>query len=377
MARGSITDPQEYRRGVILGLTFAEVLLLLVFLLLLAAAALVDRRARGTERLEALGRAFEEAGLPLDPGIVGRLGSDRARLERELRASEERLREREAALALREAERDELAARLEHAEQARRAAETALSEARNRLEEAQSEYRRLLAKNAELAAALALLEERTGTHDDRPGDVLVQRLARRIAELGAALDRAERDRDEARARLDVLQRTVDERFGKLVEHGRRLEERLAEAERERDEARARLAEAERDRHREYARRMIAGGVYPSCVDENGQPVFVFEIALRPAGKIVVVDTAPARLRTGEPWASVGRFERGVPIDVQSFVAATRPLSEWSRRQDPECRFWIRVRRELPLSAPTGEYLRVVGPLGSAFTQHLPFYRVGG
>ncbi len=377
MARGSITDPREYRRGVILGLTFAEVLLLLVFLLLLAAAALVDRRARGTERLEALGRAFEEAGLPLDPGIVERLGSDRAHLERELRALQERLRERESALARRDAERDELAARLERAEEGRRAAETALSEARNRLEEAQSEYRRSLAKATELAAELAILKERTGTHDDRPGDVLVQRLARRNAELEAALDRAERDRDEARARLDVLQRTFAERFDKLVEHGRNLEQRLAELARERDEARARLAEIERDRNRELARQMIAGGVYPSCWEENGRPVFVFEIVLRPAGKIVVVDSAPARLRTGEPWASLGRFERGAPIDVHSFVAATRPLSEWSKRQDPECRFWIRVRRELPLSAPTSEYLRVVGPLGSAANDHLPYYRVGG
>lgn len=207
--------------------------------------------------------------------------------------------------------------------------------------------------------------------------MLAQRLAQRNAELETTLERTARERDEARATLEGLHRTVVERFGKLVEHGRDLEQRLAEAERERDAARARLAEAVRDSNREAARRMIAGGVYPSCVEENDQPVYVFEIALRPNGRIVVMDTAPSRLRTGEPWASVGWFERGVPIDVHSFVAATRPLTEWSKRQDPECRFWIKVRRELPLSAPTSEYLRVVGPLGSAATQHLPFYRVGG
>jgi hypothetical protein len=32
---------------------------------------------------------------------------------------------------------------------------------------------------------------------------------------------------------------------------------------------------------------------------------------------------------------------------------------------------------MPVSAPTSEYLRVVGPLGSAANDHLPYYRVGG
>lgn len=377
MARGAVTDPREYRRGVILGLTFAEVLLLLLFLLLLAAAALVDRRSRTTERLEALGRALEEVGLPADAGIVRRLASDRIGLERELQRLHERLREREAALARGDTERAALAARLARSELALRAAKAELSEAQKQVEELRRDYQRSRAEATELAAALALLKEQAAAREDRAGDVLVQRLAQRNAELEATLERTARERDEARARLDGLQRTVAERFAKLVEHGRDLEQRLGEAERERDELRAQLASVERDRDRELARRMIAGGVYPSCWEENGRPVFVFEVVLRTGGKIVVSDTAPAQFKKGEPWASIGPFERNRLIDVHAFVAATRPLTEWSKRQDPECRFRIRVRRELPLSAPTSEYLRVVGPLGSAATQHLPFYRVGG
>jgi hypothetical protein len=41
-----LSDPREYRRGVVLGLTLAEVLVLLVFLLLLSMAALLLRKER-------------------------------------------------------------------------------------------------------------------------------------------------------------------------------------------------------------------------------------------------------------------------------------------------------------------------------------------
>lgn len=58
MATGfKLADPREYRRGVVLGLTLAEVLVLLVFLLLLAMSALLLRRDRDQAALtETLGR---------------------------------------------------------------------------------------------------------------------------------------------------------------------------------------------------------------------------------------------------------------------------------------------------------------------------------
>jgi len=477
VARPSTTDPREYRRGVVLGLTFAKVLLLLVFLLLLAAAAVHERSRRELERTRPAAEALGRAGLPLDDpaalarrleegerarqenpslheelaqlraqlaarpptqrrakelaiklerseaarrelaetleAVRGELADTRRELERtrpaaealgraglplddpaalarrlqegerargDVRALKEQLAEREARLAAQlEARRrpDELAAKLERSEAARRElAQTLdtvrreLADTRRELEDARRELERLAASRAEaiaraadLAADLALLKAQ---RPDAEGAVEVGQLRRRVGELEGSLARAERERDEAEARSAPLARKV-----------RELEARIAELEQEREALRGRLAEGGRAFDRELGRRMIAGGVYPSCWEEDGKPVYVFEIALRLEGRIVVSDLAPERFRRGEPWASVAPFRRGEPIDVGGFVAATRALADWSRRQDPPCRFWIRVRREMPGRTPVSEYLRVVGPLGSAATDHLPFYRVGG
>jgi hypothetical protein len=73
MATGfKLGDPREYRRGVVLGLTLAEVLVLLVFLLLLSMSALLLRRDR--EHAAMAGKLDRYASLlqPLGEALAGR-----------------------------------------------------------------------------------------------------------------------------------------------------------------------------------------------------------------------------------------------------------------------------------------------------------------
>lgn len=372
MARASITDPREYRRGMILGLTLAEVMLLLVFLLLLAAAALVERTRRELA-------ASSPSAEPLGP--AGRPGAAAEPLPRDLaepgrKKGEPSWLQPPATPHAPAAEPPaELAARLERAERERRRLEQVLVDVRRELEQLRREQVRAQTQHGELEAALAQIKGLAA--EAARLRAREEAVRRRAGELEAELQRL---RAGTSANADL----IVEQFEKLVRRGRELEarnreleERIRALESERRAGEARLADRGGVLDRELALRMIAGGVYPSCLEENGRPVFLFDIVLLTGGRIVVQDAAPARRQSEEPFSAVERFPRGLPIDVLSFVRATRPLSEWSMRQDPPCRFWIKVRRELPLSAPTSEYLRVIGPLGSAANDHLPFYRVGG
>jgi hypothetical protein len=101
------------------------------------------------------------------------------------------------------------------------------------------------------------------------------------------------------------------------------------------------------------------------------------VVLRNDGLVEVQDLAPPARRSQEPWTRLGLFPRGQKVPIEIFLAAVRGMAEWSMRQQPECRFHVRVRNGLRPGSPMEEYNRVIGPLGNAASRHLPFYRLGG
>jgi hypothetical protein len=165
MASGfRMADPREYRRGVILGLTLAEVLILLVFLLLLSSSALLAHRddeiriaeaklARYETALAPFTRDAKANGADLDTNaLISRLerASDYERMARDLEATSSALAAARTA-----------AVKSDHE----------LAELQKRLDGLTVEQKALTAKAADDDAMVALLE-RTSAHGDTPAEKL-------------------------------------------------------------------------------------------------------------------------------------------------------------------------------------------------------------
>lgn len=349
MARVATHDLREYRRGMVLGLTLAETLLLLLFLLLMVVAAMLWR-AEERERSAEASTVDAERRLEV--------------VEREVRPLIEAL----AREGLSAASASDLAARLEQARQL----EPERDRLRRELVASQTQLRAASDHVARLQAAL----QRQGSSPEALEDALSPL---------APLDPSRSPSQVRDGLVEILRRQPEagqpgalEAFAARVEAAREAEQVAREAMPTlQRQVEALRAEVERQR-RELGRRGGAGALYPSCWMARGQPEAAFDITLRTGGEIEVRDAAGAERRIGAPWSLLGEFPRGVPIPIETFLAATREFSAWSTQQVPECRFQVNVRRDRSLdNAPNREYLRVIGPLGNAASNHLPFYRLGG
>lgn len=146
-----LADAQGYRRGMVLGLTMAEIMLLLVFLMLLAASALLFRDRDATTRLQAQQSADTSA------------DDERATLRASAIAAQTRLSALEAAL-------EQSRAASTRAEEGRTFADAALTSqvtifhARTaELAKAQSELQAATGQNAQMRAELSRLHGNAGS----------------------------------------------------------------------------------------------------------------------------------------------------------------------------------------------------------------------
>jgi hypothetical protein len=361
MARAITRDPREYRRGMVLGLTLAETLLLLLFLLLMAAAAMLWRaeeavRASREDERVAVGREMaardrmrvaEDALHELRPvlealqrqGVTAQSVTELAeRLERARMVDAERDRLREIVARLQ--------AEIVRADAARREAEGHLAN----LGPNQVEARRHAAELRDMLQRAAPLDPERAPRAILDGLAEILRSQPEAGTPGAVAALA--------SRLD--------RAGDVASTAASRERQVAGLQEEVERLRRLLAG-----------RGGAGELYPSCWTTGGRPEYAFEVTLRNGGEVVVRDTAAQSRQLGEPWNRLGSFPRGAPIPIETFIAAVQGFSEWSAQQRPECRFFVQVRRDLRPGTPFEEYNRVLGPLGNASRQWLPFYRVGG
>lgn len=284
-------DEREQRRGLILGLTLAEVLLLLLFLLLLVLGSQI-RTWR--ERYEMLGQTLDDL-KPMQAALASSGVSDVRNVQ-------------------------ELVERFQKLQ----ATEKEVSRLRSDNAELRSENADL-SKQSELTKSLRLISK------DRVPEVTD--LLRRASEIDPNDPPAFLKRS-----LDVMDRlgrgTTPEQVKPLSEmaSSKELEEKLGSLEADRDKIR---------RERDNLMRGPGNGLtYPSCwTTSTGQTEYIFDVTLGDTG-VLVRNATPAR--ANDPaWSLVGQFSREAMINENVFIGATKKLFESSVAQ--KCRYYAIIR----------------------------------
>lgn len=352
----------SFPRGVVLGLTMAEVVLLVIFVLLLALAALLQREMDAKQQAEEDVEETKEelALLLLRLDDVERFVEDRGLAEEFAEAAPERDEGGDLHLTLVEVEREaenwrELVRRA--GPRAEESPEEFLSALTDALE--QEEASRTAADEADLspetmAEAAEVIAEASAA-GITPEELLDA--ARQVAEAAAATDDLTPEEIAEAARIaDTARDALRERG--LEPTPEAVEELFRDAERWRERAGQSLdrmaadlerAEAQVERLRAQARSHAGpgrGGMdHPSCRYRDGRRVaYLFDIGLVESGYIVrpaEVASDPAE-RTVLPLGQV-RLDR--TLRESEFLEQTQALFDWSREE--ECRFFVRVFDHTP------------------------------
>jgi hypothetical protein len=302
-------DGGAYRRGVVLGLTLAELLLLLLFLLLLLMSSILFHRQEEQLDLETRydaseieRRAFREAfegqlEITLGGDVAGNIGAPLT--QEQLQEPLARLAEMSnAALAL----HDELAA-----------AETELAALREGRPITQQEASALRQENARLVGRLAALNNELGDIES-------------LVSNANALD-------PQRNAAEVLNAALAS-YADLDDDGRALPDQLAQCRAERSNIGSQLAYTREQCGRE--------GDLPPCVyRDDGSIAYSYNVTLSQAG--VTVSRGDEGSFRSLPWvASLPDPRLDQPISLNEFLSATRTHFAVSQRQNPECRFFVRI-----------------------------------
>lgn len=348
----------SFPRGLVLGLTMAEVVLLIIFVLLLALAAMLHRETEGRRAaeeeaeqaneelllfelqaqewdafLEESGLAEEWADAAPAAGEWEAARSRRAEVERQAGYWMELVRELGGPESV--PPEDFISALTDAAkrdEEYRSAGATPEAAAAAAAIESQAEEAGL--DPEDLVDAARAVAEAAATGMDLSPETLVE--AARIAEAAreALRARGEEATPEAVAALVRDAERWRERAGQsLTELAANLERAEEQVERLRAQSRS------RSRSRSGAGR--GGADHPSCVYRDGdRPAYLFEVGLVDSGYLLrpaeIALDPPANLRPLRPAAI--RPDRA--LGETEFEDRTQEIFDWSRRE--QCRFFVRV-----------------------------------
>jgi hypothetical protein len=278
-----ISDEREQRRGLILGLTLAEVLLLLLFLLLLALARQMQVLREETEQAQ---RDLESL-RPLQESLMSNGAGDITSVQG-------------------------LAARF------------------RRVQEMESEVADLKEKAATFSQQTELLKS-VGLDDENR-----LRAVANTFRVASQFDPNDPPAFLKRA-VEVLHQigpnTQPEQLKLLsqINAGGSQTEKITLLEADRDKIR---------RERDNLMRSGNGLTYPSCwTTSTGQTEYIFDVTFTDVG-LAVRNASPGRAGD-KAWSLISTFDRDKIINENMFVSATKRLFEWSKEQN--CRFYIIIR----------------------------------
>jgi hypothetical protein len=314
--RRSIVDEREHRRGLVLGLTLAEILLLLLFLVLLALAGRVFQLKKNAEKQE---KQLGEIHRTLGPIM-----------EKFNQTGEVDL-----------------------------AAIRKLTERLSRIADLERGNEALRAENSDIKSKLAALQKLGPKGEKILSEIapLLERVSRiRPNDPPAALSRAVDLLENAPASIKPEDLKSLSDLGDVTGKLKDLQDRVVVTESERDRFR---------RERDNLMRSKGGGLqYPSCwTNDKGETEYIFDITFRDGG-LLVRDHAQETRKSDPAWTFVNDFRRDVEINESVFVSATSRLFQWSKEN--ECRFVVIVRDQ------TGENKSRFKTLMSSVERH--FYK---
>jgi hypothetical protein len=181
-----------------------------------------------------------------------------------------------------------------------------------------------------------------------------------VASAGSAGEKSREVLEAARGALDaakVLRDEVHSKLGTTVTPGRESEtirqlvssvasaadsgDKLQIAGKENADLRGQIAFL---RNRLDAR---GGRDYPPCwADESGKVQFLFNVDLKPNVVEVSAGWPPTRDADARLLPGLDEVLSG-PAPLEQFVTRIRGIFDWSTRQDPECRHYVRLKSSIP------------------------------
>jgi hypothetical protein len=333
----SATNESEHRRGLVLGLTLAEILILLLFMLLLALGVRIKTLNGRLHEVQATNVSLEATIGEFAPLLA----------EFKFRGAIESNTIQEIVLRLKKVRELEQSVRDLQARNAELGQKMVLFNAlgTNALEKIKG-FEDALAGVARidpsdppgmLKQAVGVIQHAGNSDSDMVENVSVlERAVTRAAAIDPQNPPAVLEKS-----LKVLEQlgpdTKPEELKGLIE--------LASAGSQSAKTIADLRE-ESDRFRRARDNLMLGGrglMFPSCwTTEKGETEYIFDVSIRDTG-VLVKDASPAYRRSQESWKYLDDFSRDTEIPETKFRSATARLDKWSREK--ECRFVVTMRDE--------------------------------